>query len=370
MKLPNINFVETDTEKILAELISKYEAMTGRTLYPADPVRVFILWIASVMVQERVLINEAARANMPRFAKGEQLDSLCELFTGLERLSAGTAAVTMRFYISAPQQGTVIVPAGSRVTADGSIYFSTEENAYIKAGETFADIPAVCETAGEVGNGFLEGQIKTLVDIFPYFEKCENITASEGGANEETDEAFYERMRLAMANASTAGAEQSYISYAKAASPLISDVKVTTPSGGNVDVYVLLKNGEIPKEEMLQRVYEAVNDSKVRPLTDHVQVLAPEVISYDVDFTYYISPENTAVASEIIKAVEAAAESFVKWQSERLGRDINPSYLIQLVMQAGAKRVEVREPKAATVSEKSVAAAENISAINGGVEEE
>lgn len=87
MSFPDINFVETDTEEITNELIAQYESLTGRTLYPADPVRVFILWIADVIVRERALINDAARANVPRFARGKQLDSLCELFTGLERLS-------------------------------------------------------------------------------------------------------------------------------------------------------------------------------------------------------------------------------------------------------------------------------------------
>lgn len=53
MNFPDINFVETDTEEITNELITQYESLTGRTLYPADPVRVFILWTADVIVRER-----------------------------------------------------------------------------------------------------------------------------------------------------------------------------------------------------------------------------------------------------------------------------------------------------------------------------
>lgn len=370
MTFPDIDFVETDTETIVNSLISKYESLTGRTLYPADPVRIFILWTADVLVKERALINNAAKANVPRFARGKQLDSLCELFTGLERLSASTATVTVRFYISAPRVSAVVIPKGTRVTADGGVYFATEETAYINIGETFVDASARCETAGAIGNGFAKGQIKNLVDVFRFYDRCENITVSEGGADGETDEALYERMRCAMANASTAGAEQTYISYAKSASPLIADVNATAPSPGNVTVCVLLKNGGIPGEEMLQTVFEAVNGEKVRPLTDHVSVIAPETVSYNIDLTYYINSTDTAAAAQIEKNVTAAAENFNLWQSEKLGRDINPSYLIQLVMQAGAKRAEVREPIYTVLENSQVAKAVKVSLINGGMEEE
>lgn len=370
MGFPDINFVETDTETVVNQLISQYESLTGRTLYPADPVRVFILWVADVIARERALINDAARANVPRFARGKQLDSLCELFIGLERLSASTATVTMRFYISAPQVSAVVIPKGTRVTADGKVYFATEETAYINIGETCTDVSARCETAGKIGNGFTKGQIKTLVDVFRFYEKCENITVSEGGADGETDEALYDRMRYAMTNASTAGAEQTYISYAKAASPLIADVNAYAPSPGHVIVCVLLKNGEIPGEEMLQTVYEAVNGEKVRPLTDHVSVIAPETVSYNIDITYYINSKDTAIAAQIEENVRAAAEGFALWQSEKLGRDINPSYLIQQIMQAGAKRVNVREPVGAVLEHHQVAKVKSVNLINGGIEEE
>ena len=370
MGFPDINFVETDTETVVNQLISQYESLTGRTLYPADPVRVFILWVADVIARERALINDAARANVPRFARGKQLDSLCELFIGLERLSASTATVTMRFYISAPQVSAVVIPKGTRVTADGKVYFATEETAYINIGETCTDVSARCETAGKIGNGFTKGQIKTLVDVFRFYEKCENITVSEGGADGETDEALYDRMRYAMTNASTAGAEQTYISYAKAASPLIADVNAYAPSPGHVIVCVLLKNGEIPGEEMLQTVFEAVNGEKVRPLTDHVSVIAPETVSYNIDITYYINSKDTAIAAQIEENVRAAAEGFALWQSEKLGRDINPSYLIQQIMQAGAKRVNVREPVGAVLEHHQVAKVKSVNLINGGIEEE
>lgn len=54
-ELPEVEFVDTDTEALVNKLIAGYEEITGRTLYPADPVRAFILWLASVIIQERKL---------------------------------------------------------------------------------------------------------------------------------------------------------------------------------------------------------------------------------------------------------------------------------------------------------------------------
>ena len=72
---PDISYVETDTETIVNTLIQGYEKIAGRTLYPADPARLFILWVADIIVQERVNIDFSAKQNIPRYAEGEYLDS-------------------------------------------------------------------------------------------------------------------------------------------------------------------------------------------------------------------------------------------------------------------------------------------------------
>ena len=86
---PDISYVETDTETIVNALIQGYEKIAGRTLYPADPARLFILWVADIIVQERVNIDFSAKQNIPRYAEGEYLDSLAELFKGAERPTQG-----------------------------------------------------------------------------------------------------------------------------------------------------------------------------------------------------------------------------------------------------------------------------------------
>ncbi len=151
---PEISFVDTDTATLENALIQSYEAFTGRTLYPADPARLFILWVADIIIQERVNIDFSAKQNVPRYAEGEYLDSLAELFKDVYRLEPEKAKTTLRFTLSIPLEVATIIPAGTRATVDGEIMFQTLETLTILAGDTSGDVAAECLTAGEIGNGF------------------------------------------------------------------------------------------------------------------------------------------------------------------------------------------------------------------------
>lgn len=367
---PDIHFVDTDTNTVVNALIQSYEAFTGRTLYPADPARLFILWVADIIIQERVNIDFSARQNVPRYAEGEYLDSLAELFKDAYRLEPEKAKTTLRFTLSIPLEVATIVPAGTRVTVDGEIIFQTVQALTIPAGDLFGDVEAECQTAGEIGNGVVPGQITQLIDIFPYFGSVENVSESDGGADEESDVAFYERMRESVETFSTAGPLGAYEYYAKSASALIVDVKATSPEPGEVDVRVLLSGGQLPGEEILKEVLDILNADKVRPLTDHVTVAAPETVPYDIDFTYW-TQEGGAVSDEkVAENIAAAVRTFKEWQGARMGRDVNPSYLISLLMQAGAKRVKVRSPVDTVVPDNAVAVIGETAVVNGGAENE
>ena len=367
---PDIHFVDTDTNTVVNALIQSYEAFTGRTLYPADPARLFILWVADIIIQERVNIDFSARQNVPRYAEGEYLDSLAELFKDAYRLEPEKAKTTLRFTLSIPLEVATIVPVGTRVTVDGEIIFQTTQALTIPAGDLFGDVEAECQTDGEIGNGFVPGQITQLIDIFPYFGSVENVSESDGGADEESDAAFYERMRESVETFSTAGPLGAYEYYAKSASALIVDVKATSPEPGEVDVRVLLSGGQLPGEEILKEVLDILNADKVRPLTDHVTVAAPETVPYDIDFTYWTQEGGAVSDDKVAENIAAAVRTFKEWQGAKMGRDVNPSYLISLLMQAGAKRVKVRSPVDTVVPDNAVAVIGETAVVTGGAENE
>lgn len=370
-------FVSTDTESLEALLVSGYEKITGVSVKPASPEKLFIQWVAAVVLQERVLNNFTGNQNLPSRAEGENLDALGELFYVTQRPAAQPAVCTERFYISQAQTAAVLIPAGTRVTdASSTLIWETTADAYIAIGSTYADVAVRCQTSGTVGNGYAAGQLNTIVDLFDYYDHCENTTASDDGADEASDDEYYELMRASMDGYSCAGATGGYIYFAKQVSTEISDVVANRPSAGKVNLYVLMDDGTIATTEMKNAVLAACSADTVRPLTDDVAVQDPATASYNITFTYYIPRDTSLSSTDIQSAVNAAVQKYVAWQCGRLGRDINPSYLIGLLMQTGIKRVVLTSPVYTALRDgrdntvPQVAAVGTITATDGGYEDE
>lgn len=366
--LADIVFVDTDADEVESYVIGRYESITGRTLAKGDPVRLFLLTIAALIVLLLNKINETGKQNLLRYATGDNLDHLGAL-VGVESIPAKAAVTTMRIKLSAKLQTATIIPAGTRFTAGDNVFFALDAPLVIDAGATSADGSATCLTKGELGNGYVAGQLKTLVDPVPYVDSVANITTSEGGAEVQSDDSYREDIRLAPENFSTAGPEGAYIYHAKRASTKIADVTVWSPEAGKVEVRPLLAGGELPGDEMLQQVKTTLDDKKVRPLTDNISVLAPEQVTYNLSLTYYIASDNKAQATAIQNAVNAAVDDYVLWQQSKLGRDINPSELIVRVMAAGAKRVAVTAPVFTATTDTQVAVCGTKTVTLGGIED-
>ena len=340
-------FVEDDIDEILSDLITQYELMTERTVKPSSPERLFLSWVADALVEAYAAINYAGNQNIPSRAEGENLDALGQLFYNEDRPEATAASVTMRFYISEAQSSAILIPEGTRVsTANGDTVFETTEDVYIAIGDTYADVRAECTEEGIGGNGYSAGQINTLIDVdnVLYYDHCTNTDESDGGADEADDDEYYDLMVASEDAYSTAGARGAYEYWAKSVSTEIADVVVNSPSAGTVDIYALMEDGSIASSEIKALILAACSADSVRPLTDYVTVKDPSVVSYDITLTYYLSQDSTQSASELEEAIEEAVDEYVAWQSAHLGRDINPSKLISMIMDAGAKRVVLTSP--------------------------
>ena len=370
-------FISTDTNALVSALVSGYEKITGVSVQPASPEKLFIQWVADIIIQERVQNNYTGNQNIPSRASGENLDALGELFYVTERPAAQPAVCSQRFHISQAQAAAILIPAGTRVTdASGALVWETVEDVYVGIGDTCADVQVRCQTPGVAGNGYAAGQLNTIIDLFDYYDHCENTTASDGGADEASDGEYYELMRASMDAYSTAGPQGGYIYHAKRVSTKIADVAANSPTPGTVDLYVLMDDGTIAQPEIKNAVLAACSADTVRPLTDLVSVKDPETVAYDIAFTYYIPAESPLSPADIEAAVDAAVKQYVAWQCGRLGRDINPSYLIGLLMQTGIKRVDLTAPAFTVLRDGSnqdtpqVAAIGGITATNGGYEDE
>lgn len=377
MSRTQYQFIPTDPDQIVEWLTAKYEELTGVTVQPGSPERLFIQWAASVVIQERALANYAANQNLPSRAEGKNLDALAELFYTKKRPGAKAATCTMRFTISGALTFAVLIPGGTRVTdASNTLVWETVEDTYVKAGDTYADVKIRCQTKGTAGNGFVAGQINTIVDLFAYYQGCANLNESDGGGDEATDEEFYELLRLSMDAYSTAGARGSYIYWAMQVDTKIADVIAASPTPGVVKLYVLMNDGSIATKEIKDKVLAACSADDRRPLTDLVSVEDPQKVTYNVDLTYYIQDDAEVSAEELALAVAAKVGEFTDWQSAKLGRDINPSRLISMLMETGIKRVVLREPAFTSLRDGSgkqapqVAALGTVTIQSGGYEDE
>lgn len=460
MRGTDYEFVPADGAALLAALIDKYETLTGRTVNPGDPDRVFICWVADIITAERVIMNYIGNQNIPCRATGANLNALGEWIYDVKRNPAQPSKCTVRFTIQSAVGTSILIPAGTRVTDGKSkIYWETTSDVMIPVGSTSADVMAQCMTNGAAGNGFEPGRINTLVDVdnVQYFSSCANVTTTEGGADEEGDDAYYERMRWVLDAYSTAGAAGAYIYHAKTVSDSIADVAAIRPvwartaelpvatdengdscafmggdqlsvaslvvkphgatevaelavdytvdytdgllkigiesggaldgetlvdvsirqdNGGRVYIYAIMDDGNKAGTTIKEAIAAECNREFVRPLTDVVSVEDPDEVGYNVDLTFYVDRKTTTPMAEIQTAVADAVDRYVKWQYARLGRDINPAKLWQLLMETGIKRAVIREPAFRVMADGSDGSTPELAVlgtrtvVNGGYEDE
>ena len=325
-----VKFAITDPVYYEKEMIRMYETLTGRILNPADPERLLINLKVYALTLLAIAIDYAGKQNLLAYATGENLNKLAE-FYGVKRLPPRPAVTTLRFSIDQPLSFDVVIPKGTRATADSKVFFETTKEAVIPSGQTSVEVQAVCTTAGSIGNGYAIGQINKLVDPVPYITKVENTSMSMYGTDEEDDERFRERIRLSIERFSNAGSKEAYVFHTKSVHQDIEDISVFSPQPGVVKVVFLLKDGQIPDPQMIQLVEKHLSDERVRPLTDQVIVEAPQVVTYNITLTYYIHRKDEALVNQIQKRVNEAVQNFVNWTKTKIGRDVLPEELIRRV---------------------------------------
>lgn len=228
--MSEITFAEIDPAEIEASVLTTYEGIAEVTLYPGDPVRLFLESLAYLIALQNNLINLAGRQNLLAYAEGQHLDEIGKM-VGTSRLAKAYAKHTQQFRLREPLPFDVSVPGGTRVTtADNGMVFATQKTLVIKAGDLSADTVAMAVEAGEKGNGFLPGQISRLVDPLPYVSETVNTTTSSGGADVETDARYRERIQLAPESFTCAGPEGAYRYHALRAHQDIAEAAIWTPN--------------------------------------------------------------------------------------------------------------------------------------------
>jgi phage-related baseplate assembly protein len=375
--LPDISFIEYKTvDDVKASMVADYEAYmteaTGKTYtLPRVSRDRFKLYAAAAQIYQAMkYVDIKGKMDTVKYSVGDFLDLLGAFRCGATRNQAAAAVTTIRFTLSAARASVTAIPQGTRIAA-GQLFFETSVYTEIPAGDLTADIPATCMTAGETGNGLAPGELKTLVDPVPYVQSVENTSTSSGGADRESDESFAARIFIAPGKYSTAGSRNGYEYHVQDYSSAIGGVHVSSDqAAGTVDIVFVMADGSLPSAEMISAMSQHMSAETLRPMNDLVTVRAPAEVKYTVSLTYYINQSDNNRAVAIQQAVSAAVDSYIAWQ-RKIGRDINPSKLLALVMGAGAKRAQITAPIFTAIPADSIAAIDGAASITyGGLEDD
>lgn len=371
--IPDVSFIDdldvTDIQdQMISDFQKKYEEITGESisLAKADPYRIILYACSMQQFQALKLLDEMGKQNLLKYSEAAFLDQIGAI-RGIKRLEGSAAVTTLRFSLSTGRSSATSIAEGTRVNG-GDLYFATDKYAEIQAGELYVDVPATCTEIGADANGLIPGELNALVDSVPFIDSVSNITESSGGADEEDDDNYSDRIYLAPASYSVAGPEDAYKYFVKASNASIEDVSVTSPSDGVVDIRFILEGGILPNNDLIEVVKEYVSAKDKRPFTDKVEVAAPNTVEYGIVAKYWIPETQKSIATSLQKKVDDAIDEYISWQNSKIGRDINPSELIYKMISAGAKRVEVASPVYQDIGDTEIAQISSLSVEYGGVE--
>lgn len=377
--------LSTDIEELRLNGIRFLANELNEALYPADERTQFFYALLAYLIQHEQALEDAVSQYYLRYARGAELDAIGETRT-LERLQARRATTVLEFRVNEPKSYNIYIPAGTKVTTDTRLFFATVQNVLLQAGETFVQVEAEATQAGSEYNGIEAGQVRRLVDDIADIDTVRNVEITTGGREEENDDEFRERIRLAPNTWSTAGPAAAYRAWALEAPGVVDamvlqnsetlnltlpvydgyaffpadrveevlydktydvshenlrfyapgeetvEVTVKRNLKGQVVILPICKDGELPDSATLQEVYEACTQADRKPLTDYVTVRSPEPVFYDIDLVYYTTQEIESQAVENVEGPDGAIERYLSWQDQTLGQDINPDALRKLIL--------------------------------------
>lgn len=354
----DIKLTTTDASTLYKTIITELEKGAGEPLYPGDERRIFGEALVPVFVALYNSLNDVGRQTLLRYARGEVLDAIGER-QDVKRLEGTPAKTTMRFSVSTPQERNIIIPKWTKVTPDSENYFATDEIAVLQAGAYSVEVPTSAVSNGTKFNGYAAGTITTLVDLIPYIESVTNLADSlvvkahgqSTAAAKDTDYTVdYTDDLLTITLKGSLSAAESI------------DIIITRTLEGCVKIVPLLEGGGIPDAAMLAKVLDVVNAKDIRPLTDKVSAVPPEVETYDIEIVYYTTPESEAEVIANVEGTGGAIDRYNEWQVAALGRDINPDQLRKRILSpswgenlTGAFRVDVVKPTYKALDDTQVA---------------
>lgn len=326
-----LHYLTYDPDAIMEDMMNAYLDAGGDLLYAGDEKEMLLRAVQQIMVQAFAGIDNALRMDTLRYAVRDYLDVYGEKRSCI-RIPAQAATATVKITMAATgAEGTIA--AGTALTADGSVIYTTTDELTTAGYAQELTVDVMCTQVGSVGNGLVAGtQMQAIVPIDGVTEIVCSVSAS-GGQDEETDDAYRERIRTYGLTSVSTGPQYQYESVAKSVSSEIIDARALNLGGGQVGIYII-PTSSTGLDALLDAVRAALSDVTTRPLTDQVTVQAATAVSYTLNVKYSYDG-NSGVQTLLAEAVN----EYKTWQERTIGRAFNPDKLAALLYQAGATRV-------------------------------
>lgn len=292
------------TEEIYQALLAAFAERSGFT--PDESCDLAVrLWAAAAQIQAlEIQADWVLDQSFPQTAQGIYLDHH-GMMRGLERTPAEKAVGTLRFLASSAPAVDVAIPAGSVCMTEDEVRFQTTAAVTLKAGELFVEAPAEAVDSGSGGN-VIGGTVCVLAACPVAVTACTNPEPFSGGREQESDEAFRERIlesyRRLPNGANAVWYEQTALSY-----PGVAAARAVGRARGigTVDVYVAAEGG-LPSAELLEGLQAQLQEK--REIAVDVQVKAPTAKTVEIDVE--ILPAEGVAFEDVCAEIEKAMHTF------------------------------------------------------------
>jgi phage-related baseplate assembly protein len=324
--LPAPEFAPRDTASIKADLVARFEGITGRPLYPAQVESFMIDLMAYALANVGAAQQAGLIQNRALWAEGSHLDQL-GVNVGTYRLEAQHARCEVSFALSEARATAVVVPLGTRVAAGGSLIFATTAELVVPAGDIAGVVDAEALSPGAAHNGLQLGQVQDILDPVAYVSSVTNTQISAGGSGVESDARLRGRIFGAFERITRGGSRRGYTELVMAAHPDIVDVAVIRPEPCYIQIFPLMVSGVAP--DAIDEIILAYLDPETRiPMGDFVSLHKVAGHVFDVTMTLKVTPGYAASAQDQAEALISA--QFDVW-GQNLGAQIAPTALVEAV---------------------------------------
>lgn len=240
----------------------------------------------------------ALAAAIPSEDSGPYLDGFAGAY-GMDRSPAAAAHVTLRFV---GEDGTAI-PAGTVALTAGGLRYRTDLDGVIAGGEAL--VPATAEAPGAVYNAEA-GTIVRLWTSLAGVTAVTNPQAAQGGADAESDAAFYRRIHTRLSQPVASGNVYYYQQLALEISGVGQARTLPLWDGpGTVKVVVASEDKKPLDEEVVAQVQQHMDDQRI--IGADVTVVSAQALEITVSASCALDggvlPE--AVETELQERLEA-----------------------------------------------------------------